>query len=71
MLMDRVPNVTFLWLGATILNLRKKLLRSVRFGQIPIDLHSAVWSGTVQSFIQQPVSNPLVADGHMSRADEC
>jgi hypothetical protein len=71
MFMDRLPGVAFLWLGATVLGLQKKLLQDVRFGRIPIDLHSAAWSGTTQSFIQQPVSDPLVADDHVSRADQC
>ncbi|KAK4039234.1 hypothetical protein C8A01DRAFT_47258 [Parachaetomium inaequale] len=71
MFMDRLPGVAFLWLGATVLGLQKKLLRDVRFGLIPIDLHAAAWSGTVQSFIQQPVSDPLVADGYVTRADQC
>lgn len=72
MLMDRLPEVAFLWLGVTVLGLQKKLLQDVRFGMIPIDLHSAAWSGTVQSFIQQPLSIPLVAaDGQVARADQC
>ena len=57
--------------ASTILGVQEKVLQGVRFGQIPIDLHSAVWSGTDQSFLQQPVSKPLVTDGCVSRADEC
>lgn len=68
--MERSPKVAFLWLGCIILDLQDKLLQGIRFGQIPIDLHSAAWSGTVQSFLQQRVSNPLVADGYVSRKDE-
>jgi hypothetical protein len=71
MCMERAPKVAYLWLGSTILGLQKKLLQDVRYGLIPIDLHCAVWSGTVQSFIQEPVPNPLVAHGHVTRADEC
>ena len=72
MLMDRQPKVAPLWLGATVLGLQKRLLQDVGFGLIPIDLHSTAWSGTMQSFIQQPVSDPLVTDdGHVSRADQC
>ncbi|KPM34888.1 hypothetical protein AK830_g11684 [Neonectria ditissima] len=71
MCMERAPKVAFLWLGCLILGLQEKLLREVRFGQIPIDLHSAVWSGMVQSFLQQRVSRPLVTSGCVSRADEC
>ncbi|KAH7008748.1 hypothetical protein EDB80DRAFT_717336 [Ilyonectria destructans] len=71
MCMERAPGVAFLWLGSLILGLQERLLQDVRFGQIPIDLPSAVWSGTVQSFIQQRVSKPLVTGGYVSRADEC
>ncbi|KAH7248189.1 hypothetical protein B0J15DRAFT_562299 [Fusarium solani] len=71
MCMERAPRVAFLWLGSLILGLQERLLQDVRFGQIPIDLPSAVWSGTVQSFIQQRVSKPLVTGGYVSRADEC
>ncbi|KAF0641691.1 hypothetical protein FPSE5266_09874 [Fusarium pseudograminearum] len=69
--MERSTRVAFLWLGCIILNIQSELLREVHFGQIPIDLPSASWSGTTQSFIQQRVSNPLVIDGFISRADEC
>jgi hypothetical protein len=71
MCMERAPKVAYLWLGITILGLQKKLLQDVRFGLIPIELHAAAWSGTVQSFIQEPVSHPLVVHGHVTRADEC
>lgn len=72
MLMDRQPKAAPLWLGITVLGLQQTLLQAVRFGQIPVDLHSAAWSGAVQSFIQQPVSDPLLAaDGWVARADQC
>lgn len=71
MCMERVPQVAFLWLGSLILGQQGKLLQEVRFGQLPVDLTSAAWSGTTQSFLQQPVSQPLVGDGGISRADEC
>ncbi|KAK6705455.1 hypothetical protein SNK05_009352 [Fusarium graminearum] len=69
--MERSPRVAFLWLGCIILNIQNELLREVYFGQIPIDLPSASWSRTIQSFIQQRVSDPLVTDGLILRADEC
>ncbi|CAJ0548201.1 Ff.00g049550.m01.CDS01 [Fusarium sp. VM40] len=71
MCMERSPRVAFLWLGCIILGLQDKILQRVHFGQIPVDIHSAAWSGTVQSFIQQRVSHPLTTDGRISRADEC
>jgi hypothetical protein len=71
MLMDRVTQVAPLWLGATIPGLQKELLQDVRHGLIPIDIPSAVWSETIQSFLQQPVSSPPVYHGRISRADKC
>ncbi|KAH7401249.1 hypothetical protein BKA66DRAFT_450058 [Pyrenochaeta sp. MPI-SDFR-AT-0127] len=71
MCMERTPDVACLWLGVTILGLQERYLQDARRGQIPFDLHSAVWSGTMQSFMQQPVSNPLVVHSRVTRADEC
>ena len=72
MLMDRNPNVAFLWVGATVLGLQHYLFEEVRHGHIPASHLSAEWSGKVQSFVQQPVSSPMVAPGSgtISRADE-
>lgn len=71
MCMERVPAVAFLWLGVFVLSLHQSLLRDVRFGRIPIDLHSAAWSRTTQSFIQERTSEPILEGGVVSRADEC
>ncbi|KAK3689024.1 hypothetical protein B0T22DRAFT_498913 [Podospora appendiculata] len=73
MMMDRLPSVAFLWLGATVLGLQNELAGSaVRSGQMMIDLDAAAWSGTIQSFIQLPVSLPLLAANRtVRRADEC
>lgn len=57
MLMNRVPSIAFLWLGAIVLGIHRDVLRDGRFGLVPVDLHAAMWSGTVQSFIQEPVSS--------------
>ncbi|KAH7115725.1 hypothetical protein EDB81DRAFT_848494 [Dactylonectria macrodidyma] len=54
MLMDRLPEAAPLWLGVTILGLQQRYIRQVGFGQIPTDLNAAAWSGTMQSFIQEP-----------------
>lgn len=71
MLMDRQPNVAPLWVGATILGLQDKILRDAWRGMIPLDLLSAASSETIQSFVQEPVSDPLVVNGNISRADQC
>lgn len=72
-LMSRVPSVAFLWLGGIIMGAHERILRDCRFGLIAIDLHSAVWSSTVQSFMQEPVSKypETASDSSILRADEC
>ena len=71
MFMDQQPSVAPLWVGVTVLGLQSKVLQDVRWDSISVDLLSAAWSGTMQSFIQQPISDPLVLDGHITRADQC
>jgi len=51
MCMDRTPEVACILLGSTILGLQKELLQEVHYGHIPFDLPSAVWSGSIQSFM--------------------
>lgn len=70
--MSRAPTTALLWLGSYVLGCHTKFLNEgLRFGQLPIELRSAAWSGLVQSFIQPPTSNQLVRDGTVSREDEC
>lgn len=71
MLMDRLPQAAPLWLGVTILGLHSKFMKQAGYGQLPVNLNSAAWTGTIQSFIQQPVSTNLNGTGRISRADEC
>jgi hypothetical protein len=71
MMMDRRPEVAFLWVGATVLNLQKELLETIRIGFFPNDLNAAAWSGTLQHFLQQPTRGPLAVDGQITRADQC
>lgn len=59
----------FLWLGAAIAGLQDGLLSLFRDRISEPELHSAAWTQTVQSFIQQPVL--VVHNGRVSRADEC
>ncbi|KAK3994376.1 hypothetical protein QBC44DRAFT_391556 [Cladorrhinum sp. PSN332] len=70
-LMDREPKAAALWVGIAVLGLQKGYLKNVGYGMIPANLHSAVWSGTTQSFIQLPVSSPAVKAGKVSREDQC
>lgn len=70
--MSRAPTIAVLWLGSYIVGCHKKFLNEgLRYGQLPIELHSAAWSGLLQSFVQLPTSNPLMRDGAVSREDEC
>lgn len=71
MLMDRLPEAAPLWLGVTILGLQQRYIRQVGFGQIPTDLNAAAWSGTMQSFIQEPSADHSGGPAWISRADEC
>ncbi|EHA18326.1 hypothetical protein ASPNIDRAFT_140721 [Aspergillus niger ATCC 1015] len=69
MLMRRVPHLAFLWLGGAVLNIQEHILYEGKFGLIPTELHAAVWSGTTQSFMQEPI-HPAT-NGHIRRSDEC
>lgn len=63
------PKVGFLWVGAMILGKHTSLLDHARHGFSEIDLLSAVWTGTTQTFMQLPVSAPT--PGYIRREDEC
>ncbi|RAK99302.1 uncharacterized protein BO80DRAFT_410522 [Aspergillus ibericus CBS 121593] len=69
MLMNRVPHLAFFWLRGAILDIQKEVLQHGQFGLIPTELHAAVWSGTMQSFLQEPV-HPA-ANNSIQRSDEC
>lgn len=75
-LMNRTPNIAFLWLGGVIMGAHEEIMQECRFGLMAIDLHAAVWSGTIQSFMQEPVSKYSKAvcnssDSSILRSDEC
>jgi hypothetical protein len=69
-LIRRVPRLAFLWIGGIIMGLQKSILQFARYGVMPIELHAAAWSGTIQSFIQEPISEHLTLDA-IRRSDEC
>nr|KMM71104.1 hypothetical protein CPAG_07411 [Coccidioides posadasii RMSCC 3488] len=70
-LMSRVPQISFLWLGGIVTGSHKNVLQDGRFGLIPIELHAASWCDVTQSFLQEPVSEPPISNGALSRSDEC
>jgi len=68
-LMKRDPSLGILWLGAFIIGAQTRALQEARRGWWKIDLHVAAWTGTLMSFIQEPVSTlPRIEE--ISRADE-
>ncbi|KAL6409767.1 hypothetical protein AUP68_06162 [Ilyonectria robusta] len=69
-LVRRNPRLSFLWLGAVITGAHTNLLRRARLGISDIELHSAVWTQTLQGFIQLPLSQNPTA-GMIKRSDEC
>ncbi|KAI1811985.1 hypothetical protein GGS20DRAFT_587991 [Poronia punctata] len=71
MIMEREPSVAFLWVGVTILGLHETLLKEVEQGYLHIDLESAIWSGTTQSFLQLPLHDPHVEEDCMGQSFEC
>lgn len=70
-LMKRDPSVGFLWLGAFITGAQTRALQEARQGWWKIDLQAAAWTGTLMSFIQEPVSALPFGAEEISRADEC
>lgn len=65
------PSLGFLWLGAFIIGAQTRALQEARQAWWKIDLHVAVWTGTLMSFIQEPVSTLPPRTEEISRADEC
>ncbi|KAL3419517.1 hypothetical protein PVAG01_09739 [Phlyctema vagabunda] len=55
-LLKRDPSLGFLWLGAFIVGVYERSLQEARQAWWKVDLHVAAWTGTLMSFIQEPVS---------------
>ncbi|KAI1941737.1 hypothetical protein LOZ12_006563 [Ophidiomyces ophidiicola] len=70
-MMSRVPHIFPLWLGATVMGLHEEILKTARYGHIPVDRHAATWCHTLQSFMQQPVSKYSSNSRYILRSDEC
>ncbi|KAI8722420.1 hypothetical protein NCS52_00385800 [Fusarium sp. LHS14.1] len=68
----RSPHLSFLWLGAIIAGLHRGFLKDLRglLGLNRIDLHEAAWTGTVISFVQNPVPQQQESAALISRQDE-
>lgn len=70
-LLQRDPELGFLWVGAFITGVYKRCLQEARQAWWKIDLEAAAWTGTLMSFIQEPVSIYSCEMEELSRADEC
>ncbi|RFU31114.1 hypothetical protein B7463_g5222, partial [Scytalidium lignicola] len=70
-LIKRDPSLGFLWLGAFTIGAQTRCLQEARQAWWKIDLHVAAWTGTLMSFIQEPVSTLSPGTEEISRADEC
>ena len=73
MFFDWSPHISYLWLGGIITGAHRDFLRNTSslLGLNRIDLDEAAWSGTLWSFIQEPVSLLHLDSESISRADEC
>ncbi len=68
----RQPTLAALWLGAIIMGMEKTVLQSVRNGLFAVELHAAVWTGTIHSFINLIPHKTYTTDNkEISRTDEC
>jgi len=73
MFFARRPQIAFLWLGGILTGAHRFFLRKQHdlLGLNRIDLHEAAWTGTLLSFIQEPVSPLPPGAIELSRSDEC
>lgn len=69
--MERDPGLGFLWLGAFITGAEERCLQEARMGWWKLDISAAAWTGTLASFIQEPVTKAPPGAQEISRADEC
>lgn len=69
-LMNKQPKIGFLWLGATILGTHSHLLELARRGSMEVEILSAVWTNTSQTFMQFPLTG-VARSGRIKREDEC
>ncbi|SPJ84242.1 uncharacterized protein FTOL_10759 [Fusarium torulosum] len=70
-LINRDPDLGFLWFSAFITGAYHKSLCEGRAGWWNVDFAAAAWTGTLMSFIQTLVPRPEPGTQSISRADEC
>lgn len=69
-LASRDPRLGFLWIGAIISGCHTQLLRRAQHDSMEVDILSAAWTNTLQTFIQLPVTGS-VQSGRIERENEC
>lgn len=69
-LASRDPRLGFLWVGAIISGCHTQLLRRSQHDSMEVDILSAAWTNTLQTFIQLPVTGS-VQSGRIERENEC
>ncbi|KAE8343977.1 hypothetical protein BDV24DRAFT_172306 [Aspergillus arachidicola] len=62
----RLPKLAPLWLGAMLVD-NGKALKSIKAGYVAVELHAAVWTGMIESFITR---SPGVSDGKVIRRED-
>lgn len=67
----RDPSLGFLWLGASVLGEQTRFVQECRRVGFNTEINAGAWTGTVMSFIQEPVSNIPPEGDEITRADEC
>ncbi|KMU82494.1 hypothetical protein CIHG_00276 [Coccidioides immitis H538.4] len=53
------------------MDIQKDVMRDGRFGLLSTELHPAMWSGAVQSFLQEPIHQDPTVDSAILRSHEC
>jgi len=64
------PDISALWTGAIITGMAQSILRNCRNGLIAIEIHSAAWTNTTQTFMSLD-PQPLPNADRIYRSDEC
>ncbi|KAG4434240.1 hypothetical protein IFR05_010282 [Cadophora sp. M221] len=64
------PKIAGLWVGAMITRMARSILQHCRNGFIAIDIHSAAWTNTTQTFMSLS-PRPLPDSDRIYRSDEC
>lgn len=69
-LTNRDPRLGFLWVGAIISGCHTQLLQRAQHDNMEVDILSAMWTNTLQTFMQVPVTG-CIQSRRIEREDEC